>query len=227
MRFPNSIWILFLSAFLSSCSTTPESSRERISSAEARAYLAKNCSKGGDTHSLASVRGEILVRSSTREFKGQYPASVMVSEKGTLTLEVTNLIGGTVATLKGDSESLEVVSAIKPQYNRKNIREYMGLPVRLLIQLLRGDLPCPALASVETDGSIMVIREGSRIWKIEKSDVQSGEVPLRVVIAKDATIEVDLLIERWNQKEAYAEKVRVKTPEGELKWNWRSRSTGH
>jgi len=217
--------VLVLVWAAASCSTTPESNREQISTADARAFLAQYCSKVGGASLVTPIRGELLVRSSTREFKGQYPASVQISKNGELVLEVTNLIGGTVAMLKGDLNSLEVVSRLKPQFNRKNIRHYMGLSVPLLVQLLHGDLPCPSSTAIEADGTSIVLKDQSLIWKIERSDAKSGAVPLRLVILDGATVQVDMTIERWNSDQSYAEKVKVTTPEGDLKWTWRSRTS--
>jgi len=208
-----------------SCSSIPKPSRQEISSGEARAFLQKHCSKlGGKDQLLVPVHGEILVRSSTKEFKGQYPASIRYSKEGNLILEVTHLLGGTVAKLQGNAEAIEIISPSKPQFNRKNVTQYMGLPVRLLLQLLHGDLPCPSIENLQTDGSIILLKDGKFSWTIERTDQQNGGVPYRAAISDGASIKIDLWIERWNQEGAYAEKVKVVTPEGELKWTWRTRT---
>jgi hypothetical protein len=225
IRWNSLVTFLFLLFGLTSCSSMPQPELEPISIVEAKGFLGRFCSRvGSEIADHPAIHGDLLVRSSTREFKGQYPASVSVSQKGDLVLEVTNLIGGTVALLKGDTESLEVISSVKPQYSRKNIRNYMGLPVQLLVQLLHGDLPCPRIVGVEVEGSAILIRQQNLNWKIERSDAASGGLPLRVTIEDQGMVKIEMLIERWNSKESYAEKVKVKTAEGELRWTWRNRA---
>jgi len=193
-------------SILASCSTAPKASDKTITESEAREFLSKRCSLvGTGSAALKGLSGEILVRSSTREFKGQYPASIHFSNKGEFVLEVTNVIGGTVAMLKGNSESIEIISLSRPRFNRKSVKNYMGLPVKLLLQLLHGDLPCPDLTDVRSEGSRILVSDGVRVLE-------------------GAEQKVEMLIDRWNQGESYAEKVKVTTPEGDLKWTWRSRT---
>lgn len=215
----------FLGLFLISCSTAPHASKEKMTDIEAKGFLAKRCSIVGISKSnLRELKGEILVRSSTREFKGQYPASIHFLKDGSFVLEVTNLIGGTVAMLKGNSSSIDVMSPPQPQFNRKGIQSYMGLPVKLLLQLLHGDLPCPDLKNITADGTRILMKDGKFNWEFERADEPSGLVPYRVKISDLDQAQVDLLIEKWNEPEGYAEKVKVSTPEGVLKWTWRSRT---
>jgi hypothetical protein len=214
-----------LSFLLYSCSTMPKASHETFSTDEARNFLQTYCSSIGDSEKkMQEMNGEILVRSSTREFKGQYPASIHFSKEGSFSLEVTNVIGGTIAMLKGGYDSVDVISSSKPQYNQKSVKQYMGLPVKLLAQLLHGDLPCPSISNLRTEGEKIVISDGRLEWQVERSDRDSGAVPYRARIYEGSKLKIDLIIERWNAKEAYAEKVRVTTPEGDLKWTWRSRN---
>lgn len=194
-----------------------------ISQTEAEAFLQKYCSVIGKKASLdQELFGDILVRSSTKEFKGQYPASIHFSKDKSFSLEVTNLIGGTVAILKGDLNSVEVFSPSRPKYNRKDIKQYMGLPIPLFAKLLHGDLPCPEQGAVEAKGSEIVVRDQGLSWRFERSDLDSGSVPTRVLIFEQDKIKVEMLIESWSSNH-YAEKVKIRTSEGDLKWSWRSR----
>ena len=212
-------------SILASCSTAPKASDKTITESEAREFLSKRCSLvGSGSAALKGLSGEILMRSSTREFKGQYPASIHFSNKGEFVLEVTNVIGGTVAMLKGNSESIEIISPSRPRFNRKSVKSYMGLPVKLLLQLLHGDLPCPDLTDVRSEGSRILVSDGHFRWEFERTDESSGVVPYRVRVLEGAGQKVEMLIDRWNQGESYAEKVKVTTPEGDLKWTWRSRT---
>ncbi len=208
---------------LSSCSSTPKSSQEKISQQEAESFLKRYCSTLSEKSSLdQELFGDLIVRSSTKEFKGQYPASIHFSKDKSFSLEVTNIIGGSVAILKGDQSSVEVFSGSQPQYNRKNIKEYMGISIPLLTKLLHGDLPCPDSTAVRVAGNEILIKDGTFEWKIERSDQESGSVPVRMRVFDRDVLRVEMLIESWN-RENYAEKVKIRTAEGDLKWTWRSR----
>ena len=215
---------LLLGAFLAACSSAPKSSREVISSQEAQTFLKKYCSTFSAKQQLDhELFGEILVRSSTKEFKGQYPASIHFSKDKKFTFEVTNLIGGTVVLLKGAPSSVEIFSPSRSQLNRQGIKQYMGLSVPLLEKLLYGDLPCPESNAVKVAGNELIIEDSGLEWRMERSDQDSGSVPSRVRILEQGKLKVEMLIEYWNSTEFYAEKVKVFTPEGDLKWSWRSR----
>lgn len=215
---------LTLMAFLAACSSTPKSSQEKISQQEAEVFLKRYCSTFSAKKTLdQELTGDILVRSSTKEFKGQYPASIHFSKEKDFTLEVTNLIGGTVSILKGSPSSVEIFSPGRPQYSRKGIQQYMGLSIPLFAKLIHGDLPCPDSSVVKIENSVILIQDAGLDWRIERSDNASGSVPVRVRIFDHGNVKVEMMIEKWNPQEFYAEKVRVRTPEGDLKWTWRSR----
>jgi hypothetical protein len=216
--------IPLLGLHLISCSTLPQASHQKLSTSEAKAFLTKWCSSVGRPSSAHhELKGEVLVRSSTREFKGQYPASVHFSKEGTFVLEVTNLIGGTVAMLKVNESSIEIIYSSQPKFNRKGIKSYMGLPVKLLLQMLHGDLPCPDLKEDVFGDTRILVKDGRFHWEFERAETDAGMIPFKVKITEAGREQVDFRIEKWNQMEGYAEKVKVSTPEGELKWTWRSR----
>jgi hypothetical protein len=169
------------------------------------------------------LKGEVVMRSSTRDFKGQYPASIHISKSRELTLEITNLIGGTMGIIRGGEAELEVISPGKPELNRKGIRGYLGIPAALFLQLIHGDLPCPSSREIAIDGSEIVLRIAGQEWRYQRSDQETDSVPVRLRILESKKTKVDLQIENWNRDENYADKVRVQTAEGFLKWTWRSR----
>lgn len=218
------LFAIVIVALLSSCASTPKSSQEKISKQEAEAFLKKYCSKIVPKKALEQeMTGDILVRSSTKEFKGQYPASIHYSKDQDFSLEITNLLGGTVAILKGGPTEMEVFSPSHPKYNRKGIKQYMGLSIPLLSKLIHGDLPCPDSTSVKVEGTEILVPDSGMEWRIERSDTASGSVPVRMRIFEEAKVKVELVIEDWDVEENYAKKVKVSTSEGDLKWNWRSR----
>ena len=210
---------------LSACSSIPKSSTEKVSHEEAQTFLKKYCtpmvSQGLFEKELT---GEVIVRSSTKEFKGQYPASIHFSKNKEFTVEVTNMIGGTVTRLTGDEASIDVFSPGRPQYSRKGIHQYMGLSVPMFALFIHGDLPCPAYSSIRLDGNSVVIQDsGGLEWWFERSDQASGSVPVQLRIFDHGKVKVEMVIESWNSGELYAEKARVHTAEGDLRWTWRSR----
>jgi len=218
---------------LPACSSIPKSSQEKVSQQEAVTFLRKYCSSFDLSKSLAEeLSGEILVHSNTSEFKGSYPASVHFSKDKTFSMEVTNIIGGTVVSLKGDPSAVEIESPGHPKMNRKGIGQYMGLPIPMFEQLLHGDLPCPDSAvtngflnnDIKVDGNEIVLHDRDLMWRIERSEKESGSVPVRARIFDQQKLKVELLIESWNNVASFAEKVKVHTDQGDLRWSWRSRN---
>ena len=171
------------------------------------------------------------MRSNTREFKGQYPASLHFEKNGTFLMEVTNILGGTMMRMSGNPSGIEVLVPSKPRYNRKGITTYLGLELPVLAQLLHGDLPCPrGSPKVQVEGSTMVLQTPNWKWIFERATDEEGLIPVKVrlvpsvanpKIAAEQTIL--LTIEDWDRDEAFAKKVVVKSFDGELKWTWRSR----
>jgi hypothetical protein len=166
------------------------------------------------------------MKSNTREFKGQFPASVSIQKDGRLFLEATNIVGGTVLRIDGTTAAFNLEVPIKPRFSRKGLTEYLGLEIPVLAELLMGDLPCPSQWSGKdvsvTDGRIE-IRSSGHAWQFERSAESIEAVPVRVVLTTEGiSSRIELEIESWDAN--YARKVRVHSPEGDLKWVWKSRS---
>ena len=214
-------------SFLSSCASVPRVSTSTVSEKEATAWFQKYCSKG-----VRELSGELVMKSNTPEFKGQYPASLHFDKNGNFTMEVNNIIGGTLLRLTSDGKAIEISVPPKPKYNRKGVTHYLGLDLPILSQLLLGDLPCPderTKGGVKVQGNQMLIQTSNWTWSFEKADEVSKGVPVRVVltpagVVADPKLKVELKIEDWDQDQNYAKKVIVQSPEGELKWTWRSRN---
>ena len=223
--FTRKLPVLVLTIALAACSSAPPISQTTVSDRDARAWFGQYCSKG-----LHSLSGELVIKSSTREFQGQFPASIRFEQSGSFVLEVTSLIGGTLMRLSSDGSSMQTEVPSKPRYSRKGITHYLGLDLPILTELLLGDLPCPKEAkqsAVRAEGNRMVMLTPSWRWNFEKAEAAAGGVPVRITLLpigiSDPKLKIELFIDEWDQEHNFAKKVTVKSPEGELHWTWRKR----
>jgi hypothetical protein len=212
------------------CSSAPQKSDRILSSSEGQQWLKRYCSSAHK-----KVEGQMVIRSNTPEFKGQFPASIQVQPNGTFHFEVTHLLGGTLVQIRSDaSGKIDIKSPSKPRLNRKEVDQYLGLPTQVLSQLLRGDLPCPSpqyWSSANSNGNdleVLVPATATRpeqVWSFgrvkEVSDSGTQEVPGVLFISPQ---NLELSIDEWDASGFFAKKAKVKTPQGELKWTWRSRN---
>ena len=201
------------------CSSTPKVSTASVSEAEAKAWFQQYCSKG-----MRDLGGNLVIKANTKEFKGQFPASVHIEKSGAFQLEVTNIIGGTLLRLTSDSKNLEILVPSKPEYNQKGVTHYLGIELPILTALLLGDIPCPK----GNGQNRMIFQTATWKWSFQKSDLVSGGIPVEITLtAKDKSglpIQIELKVDEWNSSQNFAKKVTVTSPEGELKWTWRSRN---
>ena len=200
----------------SACSSPPKVSETALSDRDAKEWLHRYCSRG-----TRDLSGDLVMKANTKEFKGQYPASLRFEKSGQFTLETTNILGGTILRMTSDGKTIQILVPSKPQYNRSGIASYLGLDLSILSQLLLGDLPCPK------ERNQMKVETEKWVWTFEKAVRESQGVPVKVTLLPrgivDPKLQIELLIEEWDQEQNFAKKVTVKGPEGELKWTWRSR----
>ncbi len=213
-------------ALASACAGTPKVSQERVTQERAEEWLKQYCSPG-----MRELAGDLLIKSSTKEFKGQFPASLHFEKDGKFLLEVTHILGGTLMRLSSDSKSFNIEMPSKPKLNQKGLTHYLGLEVPVLSQLFLGDLPCPEVG-VKRD--VKVFENEIRIvtpqwtWIFYQSSESEGFVPVRVMLIPtsqevDSRVKIELLIESWDRELGFAKKVSVHSPEGELRWIWKNR----
>lgn len=215
--------VAILPLFLASCASGPRVSEEAVSQPSADAWFRKYCSDNG----TKTVNGELVIKSNTQEFKGQFPASVAFNPDGSFNLEVTNILGGTVAQLKGDPKAMQIRVPGKPKLSRNGVTHYLGLETAVLIPLLRGELPCPAEArsrdvKVEVEGNAMKVRSANWDWYFYRTTPEQGEVPARVEL-RSGGHQIEMTVEDWHAEERYLRKASIKSLEGDLKWTWRDR----
>jgi hypothetical protein len=217
------LWLLMVAA----CAGAPRISTERFTREAAKKWLGNYCSRGP-----RGLMGQLVIRSDTPDFKGQFPASIRVGPEEGLLLEVTHILGGTLVRLRSDFRSFELEFPSKPAQNRKGLTRYLGLEVPVLSQLLFGDLPCPEggkRESIRVVENRVEIEDGDWIWTFFRGE-GDAQVPVKVVLAprgpEAATRRVELEIIAWDSQNGFAEKVRLQGPEGTLKWIWKNRQSG-
>ena len=220
---------IFILLFLAACTSAPPLSQSQVSQKEAEVWLQKFCALPVPAHELT---GDLVMKANTREFKGQYPASLHFEKKGSFILEVTSIIGGTLLKLSGDLQSLSIDVPSKTKFNRSGIKHYLGLEMSILNQLLYGGLPCPVGSErkkISVNGTEMVIDTDQWKWVFLRSTEETHSVPVRLSLyQKNANLTVSddailMNIENWDLDAAFAKKVMIHSREGDLKWTWRSR----
>ena len=216
---------------MGACASAPRVSLTRVSEDQARAWLGRYCSLSGSAGSHG-LTGELVVKSDSADFRGQFPAQVRFERNGNFVMEVTHLLGGTAVRLTSDSKTFNLEFPSKPARNRKGLTHYLGLEVPVLSQLFRGDLPCPSEAAkggFRVSGHVIEVDSGEWTWTFMRGEAH-GEVPVRVVLAPrvqgPGSGKVELEIVSWNKEEHFAEKVILRGPEGLLKWIWKNRRSG-
>jgi hypothetical protein len=225
MRFLSVRLVILLVLFLTSCSTAPKRDEGAVSAEEARAWLGRYCSKGP-----RALNGSLIFKAKTKEFKGQHPGSLRFEPGGGFTLEVTHILGGTLMRLTSDGRTYSLEIPTKPRFNRKDEARYLGIDLPILRGLLLGDLPCPYpgvnAEPVEVSGATIRLKVGPWIWVFSRAEVEEEKLPFEVELlpAEGGPAVFVLSIEEWDQQANYAKKVKLTTPEGELKWVWRNRS---
>lgn len=215
------LFLALCTLFFFACSHTPKSSSESISSEEAQNWLKQFCSAGP-----RDLAGELVVKSNTREFKGQFPASIRVEKTKAFQLEVTNILGGTMLQLLSHGSALEVKVPSKPKLNQSGVTHYLGLELEVLRALLQGDLPCPSHQNkVRVQGNQVQLLTEMWKWGFERAAPAQSEVPVRVVLTAthNPNYQIDVKIEEWDLSQGFARKVSIVSPEGEIKWTWRNR----
>jgi hypothetical protein len=226
LNFPRiPVFALLCVLLVPACSTVPIRDESAVSVEEARAWLSRFCSKGP-----RAMNGSLVFKAKTREFKGQHPGNLRFEPGGGFTLEVTHILGGTLMRLTSDGLTYALEIPAKPRLNRKEETRYLGIELPILRGLLLGDLPCPLSGkdaeSVEVSGATIRLSSGPWIWVYSRTSRGGEKVPFQVELlpAEGGVASFVLSIEEWDSGRSFAPKAKLTTPEGELKWVWRSRS---
>lgn len=81
---------------------------------------------------------------SSDDARGQFPANVLVQDPQQLDLEITNLLGGTEATVTVRGDKYRVVKGGKESRSWQGTGTWGGIPLRWASELFLGRFPCPA-----------------------------------------------------------------------------------
>ena len=217
------------------CASSPKVDQSHLTQSDAVNWLNQYCSKIDFKKAAPELSGDVVMKSTTPEFKGQYPASIHFDSNGVFTMEITNVIGGTLLRIQGSPDGIDLTAPSRPQYNRKGVRSYLGLELEILMQLFHGDMACPLNEKgdrrVRTQGNTILSESSLWKWTFERAAPVDGSVPVHIQLVSKALEKgtakpiavIDLNIQSWDREGHYAKKVEVRSPEGELKWTWRSR----
>lgn len=215
---------LVFALIMSSCVSAPKRDEAGVSVEEARTWLGRYCSPGP-----RALSGSLVFKAKTKEFKGQHPGSLRFESGGGFTFEVTHILGGTLMRLTSDGRTYSLEVPNKPRFNRQEETRYLGIELPVLRGLLLGDLPCPSLSegfkNVEVAGPSIRLKSGPWTWVYSRAMGAQEKPPFEVqLVSQEGGVPVFVLvIEEWDSQVNYAKKVRLTTPEGELRWFWRSR----
>lgn len=100
--------------------------------------LREACELGSE---IEAIEGSAWLDAHSKEASGQFPAQIRVT-KGTLDVEVTNLLGGTEAFIKIRGDEIELNLPGKARQVKKGT--WGGIPLRWAAVLFLGKIPCPS-----------------------------------------------------------------------------------
>lgn len=193
------------------------------------------CSPG---HSNHTVIGSIWMKATSKEAKGQFPASVNASDPEQVTLEVTNLIGSPQATIKVDHGSYTIDMPDEKKGTSRKAQgsgSWGGIPLRWASELFLGRIPCPSAdsrshltLSVQPDTSDLTAETaasptgdserfvyhfrqwGGKPWPESLHWERKGRTPTSV----------DFKFDDPDDKTGSPKKWEAKSPRGEVKLRW-------
>jgi hypothetical protein len=144
--------------WIAGCAHAPAGRNE-----DPQVLLGHACEPGSE---VAGVKGSVWLKAKSREASGQFPAVVEAAGRDKLTMEVTNLVGGTEATIRvvGGKYSVE----IPKKKGAKGQGSWGGIPLHWATDLFLGRIPCPPESSladarkrVSEDGELTVETAGA------------------------------------------------------------------
>jgi len=94
---------------------------------------------------VKKASGSVWIKAKSPETSGQFPADVLAQAPSTLKMEVTNLLGGTEATIVISGDQMVIDSLHKKPGETAVERQgsWAGIPLRWAVDLFLGRLPCP------------------------------------------------------------------------------------
>ncbi len=210
--------------FILSCSTGP-----RVEEKNPEKLYQYACRPKKD---IKSVQGSVWLRVDSKEASGQFPAHVKARLPHRLDLEVTNLLGGTEATIKIRNQQIEVALPGKKKQRKRG--SWGGIPLRWAPLLFLGRVPCPsrsqaqkAIKTVNSRHDLRVsLRGGQESFEYEFKTFAGEPWPERVIWTKKLktkNIEIEFNFSAPESKTRLAKKWEANSALGEVKLRWKRR----
>ncbi|MGZ3696695.1 MAG: hypothetical protein ACXWP5_01265 [Bdellovibrionota bacterium] len=235
MRRQTRFCILIASFFALSCATPVKKAGKGI---DPKLLLANACAPGAK---VVSAKGSVKMSAKSREASGQFPAQVDVSA-GKLYLEITNLLGGTEATITIDHGHY-VIDASKQKTGgvREGNGSWGGIPLRWATELFLGRIPCPSADDQKT-ARLSTSAEGDLIAEVprtlgtqaEKFVYRFRETPggpwpdfLRWEQGEPAVRMMEFKFDEPEDETRSPRHWEARSDQGEVKVRWREREVSH
>lgn len=219
--------VLGLASALAGCSHAPSGQE-----ADPRYLLSHACSPGVK---VKSAHGAILLKAHSPDASGQFPAQVVATAPDHLLIEVTNLLGGSEATIAVDGGRYRVTIP-HGKSSEEGSDSWGGIPLEWATDLFLGRIPCPPSFSTESDLGVV---NGELIAKVPASLGRDAEVfryrfrnwagspwpeALHWERKGGLPAQVDFVFEDPEDKTRSPRRWEARSQRGEVKVRWRERS---
>lgn len=189
--------------------------------------------------SIQKVSGSVWLKAKSTEAKGQFPAWVKASEPDTLSLEVTNLVGGTEAVITVKNGRYKITA---PAKSKGKVREetgygsWGGIPLNWSTELFLGRIPCPSKNEIQD--ATTEVRDGKLIVETQPSLKGAGErfvyefmswggspwpKALHWERKGPGSVSVDFEFEKPEESTRSPTRWEAKSSQGEVKVRWKDR----
>jgi hypothetical protein len=200
--------------------------------ADPKSYFNSACGIGQTTK---SVSGTVWLKAKSKEASGQFPADVKADASGNLHLEVTNLLGGTEATIVIENNSYRIDSPKRKMKAQTGYDSWGGIPLRWASDLFLGRIPCPSDAgaklSMDKDGELSVLtEEGIKgpaeqyVYKFKSWAGKPWPESLHWERKGAMAMQVDFSFDDPDDSTGSPRKIEAKSPHGDVKIRWRERN---
>lgn len=220
-----------LGGVLSGCARAPIQNRT-APSATPEERLESVCAVGA---SLQSAKGSVWLKASSPESSGQFPAFVSVERPDRLRMEITNLLGGTEATVSVRGTQYQVEVKKQKDRSRAGTGSWAGIPLRWAVTLFLGEIPCPRgarVVSAESDSVLRVLSPGGADGAEERFEYRlrewaGAEWPERLIWERGGALSqrVEFVFDEPETGSRSPRRWEAKSQQGEIKVRWRDRET--
>ena len=205
--------IFAISVLISGCAHTPP-----LAGKDLTGLFSEICARPA-----AEITGEVWVVATSPEATGRFPATVRVASSPVpaLDLEVTNLLGGTVARVQLDAEGLRVFREGRMEASARE--NYAGIPLRFGVDLFLGARPCP------NEKPRLRVEEERLIAETKDESFEYGFRPHGAKLWVDQVIwirggnRVEFAFDRPEDPTGAPQEWQAKSERGEVRVRWKRR----